>query len=199
MRVIAGLARGRRLRVPDVPGVRPTADRVRESLFSSLQPRLSGADVLDLYAGAGGLGLEAASRGASRVTLVERDGGVADVLRANVRAVGVSDVHVVVRDVVAHLRRQPDQPHDLVFVDPPYDTPDADVDRVLRLLCDHGHLAPGAHVVVERSRRAEAPNWPARLTAQRPRRYGDTVLHRADHVESDADVGPGDGSTEVHP
>ncbi|MEX2329091.1 MAG: 16S rRNA (guanine(966)-N(2))-methyltransferase RsmD [Nitriliruptoraceae bacterium] len=197
MRIIAGTARGRRLRVPDGAGVRPTADRVRESLFSSLQQRVAGADVLDLYAGAGGLGLEAASRGAERVTLVERDPRVAEVLRANVAVVGATQVRVVVRDVVAHLQRDADHAHDLVFIDPPYDTSGADVDHLLRLLCEHGHLAPEAHVVVERSRRSEVPNWPACLSARRPRRYGDTMLHRADHVDPDAEADPTRASTEV--
>lgn len=180
MRIIAGLAKGRRISAPPGQDVRPTADRVREALFSSLQPRLPGARVLDLYAGSGALGLEAVSRGAAHATLVERDRRTLAVLTANVEAVGLPGVVVLAHDVASVLAGTvPGAPFDLVFADPPYQTPGAELDRVLAALLVH--LAPGATVVVERARRDAAPVWPAGLVAGEPRAYGATVLHRAEH------------------
>jgi len=181
MRIIAGLAKGRRLAAPPGAQVRPTADRVREALFSSLQPRLPGARVLDLYAGSGALGLEAISRGAAHATLVERDRRTLTVLRANVDAVGLPGVVVLAQDVAAVLAGEvPGAPFDLAFADPPYRTSGAEVDRMLVALL--GHLAPRATVVVERPRRVPAPVWPAGLVAGEPRAYGATTLHRAERT-----------------
>lgn len=179
MRIVAGAARGRRLVVPRGGDVRPTADRVKEALFSSLQPALSGARVLDLFAGSGALGLEALSRGAASVTFVERSRHALTALRRNSEVVGLPGVHVVPGDVVAVLLRGElaDGPFDLVLLDPPYDLPDASLraclDAVLRHLADH------AIVVVERATRAGAPPWPEGLLVAPARRYGDTTLHRA--------------------
>jgi 16S rRNA (guanine966-N2)-methyltransferase len=178
MRIVAGVARGRRLEVPRGGTVRPTADRVREALFSSLQPRLAGAHVLDLFAGAGGLGLEAASRGAARVVLVERDPRVLEVLRRNVATVGVEGVEVHAGEVRRLLRAGAlAGPFDLVLVDPPYDLPDEALEAVLDALV--GHLATDAVVVVERAARSGAVGWPEPLRPEPVRRYGDTALHRA--------------------
>ncbi len=180
MRIIAGLAKGRRIGAPPGQDVRPTADRVREALFSSLQPLLPGARVLDLYAGSGALGLEAVSRGAVHATLVERDRRTLSVLRANVEAVGLPGVEVLAQDVGSALAGVlPGAPFDLVLADPPYRTSDVEIDRLLVAVL--AHLAPGATVVVERSRRDPAPAWPAELVAGEPRAYGATVLHRAEH------------------
>jgi 16S rRNA (guanine966-N2)-methyltransferase len=181
MRIVAGLAKGRRISAPPGHEVRPTADRVREALFSSLQTRLPDARVLDLYAGSGALGLEAISRGAAGVTLVERDRRTLVVLRANVEVVGLPGITVLPVDVRTALAGQlPGGPFDLVFADPPYRTEAAEVDRMLEALV--GHLAPGATVVVERARRDPAPTWPVVLQPAEPRAYGATVLHRADLV-----------------
>ena len=181
MRIVAGLARGRRISAPPGDEVRPTADRVREALFSSLQTRLPDARVLDLFAGSGALGLEALSRGAAGATLVECDRRTLAVLRANIEVVGLDGAVVLPVDVATALAGQlPGGPFDLVFADPPYRTSAAEVDRILEVLV--GHLAPGATVVVERARRDPAPTWPAVLRAVEPRVYGATVLHRADLV-----------------
>lgn len=181
MRIIAGTAKGRRIEAPPGDDVRPTADRVREALFSSLQPLLPDAHVLDLYAGSGALGLEAASRGAVAVTLVERDRRTLTVLRGNVEAVALPGVVVVPGPVDASLAAGlPGEPFDLVLADPPYRTPAEEVDAVLKALLPH--LAPAAVVVVERDRRDPAPTWPEGLEARDPRRYGNTVLHRADRL-----------------
>jgi 16S rRNA (guanine966-N2)-methyltransferase len=181
VRVIAGAARGRRLIAPPGDRTRPTTDRVKEAWFASLQPLLPGAHVLDLYAGAGGLGLEALSRGASRVTFVERDRRALDALRNNIEVVALPGTTVFPVDVeVALAGHLDDAPFDLVVADPPYTTPADVLVRVLAALVRH--LADDAAVVVERSRRDGAPGWPAELVPGEPRRYGDVALHRADRL-----------------
>lgn len=122
VRIIGGCWRGTRLPVPDRPGLRPTSDRVRETLFNWLQPVLPGARVLDLFAGSGALGLEAVSRGAAQATLVERDDELARSLRElAARLEGGNAVSVVRADALAWLHGQADAAFDLAFVDPPFD------------------------------------------------------------------------------
>ncbi|MFZ5606549.1 MAG: 16S rRNA (guanine(966)-N(2))-methyltransferase RsmD [Pseudomonadota bacterium] len=121
VRIIAGQWRGTRLPVPDRPGLRPTSDRVRETLFNWLQPVLPGARVLDLFAGSGALGLEAASRGAARVQLVEADPPLAQILAA--AAARLDRQHRVAvhqGDALAFLRTHAEPPFDIAFVDPPF-------------------------------------------------------------------------------
>ena len=175
-RIIAGTARGRRLAVPS-GGARPTTDRVRESMFASLDHMLggfAGARVLDLFAGSGALGLEAASRGASMVVLVERDRPTAAVARANAEVVAVPGIRVVAASVAAHLAGEP-EPFDLVLADPPYATPASEVEAVLGRLTT-GWLAPDAVVMVERATRGGDFSWPSGLVALRQRAYGATTL-----------------------
>lgn len=121
VRIIAGQLRGSKLPVPDRPGLRPTSDRVRESLFNWLQPKLAGARVLDLFAGTGALGFEAASRGAALVRLVERDPGLAQGLRDSAARLKAAAVAVDTADALTWLQRAPDQAFDLVFLDPPFE------------------------------------------------------------------------------
>ena len=146
VRIIAGRWRGTRLPVPDRPGLRPTADRVRETVFNWLQPMLPGARVLDLFAGSGALGLEAVSRGAARAVLVERDPALASALRAvAARLQGGDGIQVVQGDALAWLHTQPAGGFDLAFVDPPFD---ANLwGGVLPALLPH--LAPQAWLYVE--------------------------------------------------
>ena len=178
MRIIAGVAKGRRLQAPRGPDVRPTTDRVKEALFSSLQPVLSGARVLDLYAGSGSLGLEALSRGAASAVFVERDPVALRGLRANIEAVGVDGALVLASTVTGVLAGPPGAAgYDLVFADPPYGLGDADLDTVVDRLAPH--LADGAVVVVERGSRSPAPSWPAGFEDVGSRRYGEVTLHRA--------------------
>lgn len=176
-RLIAGTAGGRRLAVPP-SGVRPTGDRAREGLFNSLGTLLDldGAVVLDLYAGSGALGLEALSRGAAEVVLVESGPQVLPVLRRNVAAVGLPGGRVVAGSVPRVVAGPPPARFDLVLADPPYATPDDEVVAVLRALTQGEWLAPGAVVVVERSSREEAFEWPTPLVALRERRYGEAML-----------------------
>jgi len=192
MRIVAGAARGRRL-APPPDGVRPTADRVREALFASLGPDLRGASVLDAYAGSGALGLEARSRGAAAVTLVERDRRALETVRDNVARVGLDGVTVLAGDAARLLGAAAaggappaGAPYDLVLLDPPYALDEAALAAVLTDLV--AVLAPDATVVVERAAAAPAPTWPVALRPDEPRRYGSTRLHRA--VLAGAPEGP---------
>lgn len=177
-RIIAGLAGGRRLRVPS-SGTRPTSDRVREALFSSLESavEMSGCEVLDLYAGSGALGLEALSRGARRAVLVEVSREACAVIRANVSSAGLPGAHVR-RDRVRTYLSGKASPFDLVLADPPYDTHDSEVQGVLEDLT-HGWVHPGAVVVVERGARGQSVVWPQGYVHAWDRRFGDTEVHRA--------------------
>ncbi|MER7796165.1 16S rRNA (guanine(966)-N(2))-methyltransferase RsmD [Microbacterium sp. NPDC096154] len=180
-RIIAGAAGGVRLDVPS-SGTRPTSDRVRESLFGALEAggALHGARVLDLYAGSGALGLEAASRGAASVDLVERAKPAAAIVRRNAEAVrrsmgAVAPPVRVHASAVGTYLRSTSGAFDLVFLDPPYDLPDRDLASDLAALA--GSLTSGALVVVERSSRSAAPDWRgAGLEPLRDRAYGDTAL-----------------------
>lgn len=187
-RIIGGAVGGRRLQTPSGAGTRPTSDRVREALFSSLESRsaIEGAHVMDLYAGSGALGLEAASRGAATVLLVESHRGTAKVIRRNVADLGVAGARVQAQSVEQALDRPATLHYDLVLADPPYDVAETDLARVLGLLVDRGWLADGACVVVERSSRAPEPSWPDGLVPEDERRYGETVLWYAGYAEMPA-------------
>jgi 16S rRNA (guanine966-N2)-methyltransferase len=173
MRIIAGIAKGRRLLAPRGVGTRPMMDRAREGLFSSLGESVVGAAVLDLYAGSGSLGLEALSRGARSAVFVERSRAALAALRANVTAVGLGG-EVVAGDVDAYLERAPGL-FDLVFVDPPYALPLASVEQVLGRLGPR--LAGGGRVVLHR-RAGEGPGLLPGLRVIDRRRYGDTEITR---------------------
>lgn len=179
-RIIAGSARGRRLTVPPGRSTRPTSDRTREGLFAAVLAALGsldGAAVLDLYAGSGAVGLEALSRGASDVLLIESDPAAAQVIKQNIEAVGLPGARVLRDRADRALRRGPTgRPRDLVFADPPYAADDAEVGQVLSLLASRDWLVPEALVVVERDARSAAPPWPAAYAQDRSRRYGETVL-----------------------
>jgi 16S rRNA (guanine966-N2)-methyltransferase len=179
-RIIAGAARGIRLDVP-AAGTRPTSDRVRESLFGALESAglLEGARVLDLYAGSGALGLEALSRGAASVALVEKSAAAAPIIRGNasrvIKAAGMPRAAVTVhRTAVATFLAQVSRAFDIVFADPPYDVTDAATGEALAALVPH--LAERAVVVLERAARSPQPRLPAALAVDRHKRYGDTAL-----------------------
>lgn len=179
-RIISGSAGGRALRTPPGSSTRPTSDRVREALFSRLEHHglLTGTHVLDLYAGSGALGLEAASRGASRVILVESDKKAAKVIAANTATLEVPGVRVVTDHVERFLRGGPPSGirMDLVFIDPPYDVGEDVLAGVLSDLVGQAWLAPDAFVVVERSSRSPQPTWPAGLELSGEKRYGETTV-----------------------
>ncbi|WP_375431181.1 16S rRNA (guanine(966)-N(2))-methyltransferase RsmD [uncultured Friedmanniella sp.] len=188
-RIIAGSRGGRRLSVPAGSRTRPTTDRVREALFSAVaawagtadapaDQSLAGLAVADLYAGSGAVGLEAASRGAEPVLLVESDRRTAQLIGRNAAelGLGVQQQSVRVEQLVA---AGAPRPFDVVFLDPPYDLAAAAVEAVLADLVAHSWLAPDALVVVERSRRGDAVSWPAGAGETWTKSYGETVLHYA--------------------
>ncbi|WP_156754238.1 16S rRNA (guanine(966)-N(2))-methyltransferase RsmD [Actinokineospora pegani] len=179
-RIVAGTAGGRRLGVP-AKGTRPTADRVREALFSALEAAvgIAGSRVLDLYAGSGALGLEALSRGAEAATLVEHHRDAVAVLRRNAAAVGLPGADVRAGKVATVLAAPPRAPYDIVFADPPYALPDEELAVALTALVEQGWVAEGSTVVVERAAKAGPPRWPAPLEPTRSKRYGDTEVHWA--------------------
>ncbi len=174
MRVIAGVAKGRRLKAPRGATTRPMTDRVREALFSSLGALVEGARVLDLYAGSGSLGIEALSRGAGSAVFVESDRTAQAALADNLAATGL-DGEVVGGDVADYLKGAAG-PFDLAFVDPPFALSLASLQKVLEDLV--AVLAPGAIVVLHRPSGEEEPAWPAGLHYQQHRRYGDSAVWR---------------------
>jgi 16S rRNA (guanine966-N2)-methyltransferase len=177
-RIIGGVARGRRLRTPPGDATRPTSDRVREALFSALESELGsvhGLRFLDLYAGSGAVGLEAASRGAVAVTAVESDRRTARLVAGNAASLGL-DVDVQARSVSSVLGTAPAAPFDVVFLDPPYALPADEVARVVGLLVSRDWVQRGGAVVVERSARSVEPAWPAGLELRRQKKYGETML-----------------------
>ena len=179
-RIVAGWAGSLQLAVPS-DGTRPTSDRTREALFSMLEARdaIAGAAVLDLYAGSGAFGLEALSRGAASVVLVEKAPRAARVIADNLArlrraAPGPLDARVAQQSVAAFLAKA--RPGvGLAFLDPPYDLPDADVAADLIALAPL--LVADAVVLVERSSRSPRPSLPSTLALERTRTYGDTAVH----------------------
>ena len=188
-RIIAGHARGRRLSVPAV-GTRPTSDRAREAVFSSVGSQLGSladAVVLDLYAGSGALGLEALSRGAKSVSLVERDAQACRFINDNIEVVALPGAVCYQSDVSRWLMATPSLGADLVFLDPPYDESDEQVQRVLSLLQGGGHVREGGIAVVERPARGEPVEWPGPWAALKDRRYGEAHLWLGTLTQSPAE------------
>ena len=180
-RIIGGIAGSLKLTSPAKP-TRPTSDRIRESIFSRLEARdlLDGARVLDLYAGTGALALEAVSRGAQAAWLVERDGKAAAVCVANARLIQKAlekeelDAETkVINKSVASFLASSSEAFDVVFIDPPYEVDNAEVEANLGSL----KLHVDAVVLVERSSRMPAPAWPANLKLDETKDYGDTVVY----------------------
>lgn len=192
-RIIGGVAKGRRLKAPAGERTRPTSDRVREALFSSLDAELgsiSGLRFLDLYAGSGAVGLEARSRGAGVVTLVEQDRRTATLIQGNARSLGFSQIEVVAGSVGRVLGTPPRAPYDVVFLDPPYVVATEQVADDLGHLVREGWLADGAVVVVERSSRSGEVRWPDGLSVVRSRKYGETTLWYGHATGPDEPDGP---------
>ncbi|MHA7132484.1 16S rRNA (guanine(966)-N(2))-methyltransferase RsmD [Oerskovia turbata] len=191
-RIVAGSVGGRSLQVPP-KGTRPTSDRVREAIFSRLEHYgvLEGAYVLDLYAGSGALGLEAASRGARRVVLVDAARAAAEVCRVNVKALGLTTVQVVQEKAEKYVQSAPSTTWDLVLIDPPYDVSEAVVAELLRQLATTSALVEDAVVVVERSTRSPEPTWPDGWELLARKDYGETAVYYAGPVvteEAQADA-----------
>jgi 16S rRNA (guanine966-N2)-methyltransferase len=163
---------------------RPTTDRVRESLFNVLSARidLTGATVLDLYAGSGALGLEALSRGAASALFVEADHRAAAVIAKNIATLGVRGATLRRGAVAAVLGAGSDRPVDLVVADPPYDVDPAEIEAMLAALTDGGWTTAGTIVVVERGTAGAPLTWPDGWQVWPSRRYGDTRLELAERT-----------------
>ena len=173
MRVIAGAFKGRRLKTPSWEGLRPTSDKLRETLFNIIAARVEGARVLDGYAGTGAIGIEALSRGAADVSFVEKHSRAAALIADNLALCGVEQGYTIHRgDVESVLRRMPAAAtFDLILLDPPYDA-----DNVLAVIeAAAERLSPGGLVVLERATR-RAPEIPAGLARVRDVRSGDSTL-----------------------
>lgn len=196
-RIITGTARGRKLATPSHQRTRPTSDRVREALFSALvsfvdgqdevpEQALAGFSLLDLYAGTGAVGLEAASRGADPVWLVEADRKTAELARSNATTTGL---RVGVRPARCEtlLAEPAGVSFDLVWADPPYDLSEEKLARVLELVIAGGWLARAGLVIVERSSRSPEPQWPEGLGESWSRRYGETTLWFAEQADPTTD------------
>ncbi len=187
-RIIAGSAKGHRLRTPAGSDTRPTTDRVREATFSAIadwaggggrpaEQMLADLSFLDLYAGSAAVALEAASRGAGPVVAVESAASVASIARGNARTTGLS-VSVATADVSKWLASGRGELFDVVWADPPYPVPNDRVEQVVSLVAAHW-LKPDGLLVLERSSRDTPPVWPEALTHTWLRRYGETVLYYA--------------------
>ena len=178
MRVIAGALKGRRLKAPTWDGLRPTSDKLRETLFNILAPRIDGARFLDGYAGTGAVGIEALSRGAKSVTFVESDKRAETLIGENLAHCGVESGYTIIRASVARAIDQldaaafgPYELFDIVWFDPPYDeTPEAAVSAAGML------IAPGGLLVLEHARRRPAPETAGRLGRVRQVTSGDSTL-----------------------
>ena len=176
MRVIAGRHKGRNLKSPSWDGLRPTSDRLRETLFNVLAPRIQGATVLDMFAGTGALGIEALSRGAVHATFVDSDRRAQALIAANLAGCGISDGYAIIRAssgrAVEQLRKSPSfAPFDIVLLDPPYDHPAAEALTGVDAL-----VAPDGLVVFEHAKRAPVPDSVGRLTLTRDLVSGDSAL-----------------------
>lgn len=178
-RVIAGTHGGRRLAVPQGRDTRPTSDRAREGLFSTVQALLGslhGARVADLYAGSGAVGLEALSRGAAHALLVEAHPKAARVIRENIAGLGLHGAELRTDKVERVVAQPPDEPYDLIFADPPYAAPDDAIVALLEALRDNGWVAEESLLAVERATRGAAVRWPEGYTPARERKYGEATI-----------------------
>lgn len=180
-RIVAGRWGGRKLVTPDGDHTRPTGEKIRAALGNSLTATgaLSGARVLDLFAGSGALGLELASRGADSVVLVDNDRAALTAARTNVQTLQAVGVEVVPADAATYASTALPRGNgrfDFVVADPPYTLPAEDIAAILLTLYHRELLAPGADLIVERPRRAGEFGWPDPLTEVKAKRYGDTLL-----------------------
>jgi 16S rRNA (guanine966-N2)-methyltransferase len=196
-RIIAGFAGSRELKVP-AAGTRPTSDRVREAIFSALEARdiIAGAAVLDLYAGTGALALEALSRGAASAVLVEKNPKAAGIASANceiIRRAGNLDASTtkVISASAASFLSGTSALFDIVFIDPPYDMVNTEIEACLAALVPV--VAEYGEIVLERSSRDAQPAWPAGLTLARTKAYGETTIYwlEADsQTQTDGEIRP---------
>jgi 16S rRNA (guanine966-N2)-methyltransferase len=170
LRIVAGKWKSRNLKIASAPGLRPTSERIRETLFNWLSPRIHGARCLDLFAGTGALGLEALSRGAATVTFVERSREAVTSLRQACDELGADGVTIHSVDALRFLDSKQDEAFDLVFLDPPF--ADDSLAVLCRLLNDGGHLSKGARIYLEQDKRQTPPELPEGWVVAREKTAG---------------------------
>lgn len=182
MRIIAGMAKGRNLFSP-VGSTRPTSDRAREALFSSLESEfgsMSDLNFLDLYSGSGAVGAEALSRGAAIVYAVDNDEKATAVTRQNLELLqsisGIGTFSVITSSVGKFLEKGADLQFDIVFVDPPYDLPNNEIEKTMEALVRNGFLKASSVIAIERDAKSRPLNWPDGLTEVKQRKYGAAVI-----------------------
>jgi 16S rRNA (guanine966-N2)-methyltransferase len=187
-RIIGGDLRGRKLKVPELQ-TRPTSSRVREAIFSSVEHAVSGLSdlrVLDLFAGSGAFGIESISRGAAEAVLIEKDLLAADTLHSNIESLGIKTARVLIADVFLRISEPSSAgKFDVVFIDPPYDTPDEQVNALLAQLPKNGWLADYGLLVVERGSKSKVI-WPESIEQLREKFYGDTTIWYGQYLEHEA-------------
>jgi 16S rRNA (guanine966-N2)-methyltransferase len=174
LRIVGGALRGRKWRIPDAPGLRPTPDRVRETLFNWLAPHIAGMRVLDLFAGSGALAFEALSRGAATAVLVEQNAAALGVLRETATRFGLA-ARVERAEALAFLHTQAAHSFELVFLDPPFDT--GLLAPALRVLGERAILASGGFCYVEHAAGSDLPALPAGWTTHRSGKAGEVGYH----------------------
>jgi len=181
MRVIAGSLKGRRLTTPDWEGLRPTSDKLRETLFNILAPRIAGARVVDAYAGTGAVGIEAISRGAREVIFIDHDRRAQELIAGNLAHCGITTGYNVVRTGALRALESlgngafgPVDPVDIIWLDPPYEASEAELLGVLAAAGEA--LAPGGMAVLERARRRPGPDAAGRLVRSRDVVSGQSAL-----------------------
>jgi 16S rRNA (guanine966-N2)-methyltransferase len=179
VRIIGGEHRGRKLSFPDIPGLRPTGDRIRETLFNWLQPRLPGASCLDLFAGSGALGFEAASRGAGSVVMLDRSAVVVDQLQRNISLLSLEQTRVEQADAITWLQT-PSQQFDIVFLDPPF--ADDLVQSACRGLVQGAWLKPDALVYIELDVTSAPPELPPTLSILKEKKAGQVAYYLCSSV-----------------
>lgn len=173
MRVTGGIGRGRRLSAPSGERLRPTSDKVKQALFNIIGEKVSGAAFLDLYAGAGGIGIEALSRGASHVVFVDTSGESIELVRQNLQKTGFArNAEVIQADAVSFLERR-SGPYDIIFLDPPYAE---ELLPLLKRISDAAMLKPDGLVIAEHFKKQKSPEKAGGLQLFRASKYGDTVL-----------------------
>lgn len=184
-RIIGGELRGRKLKVPDTQ-TRPTSSRVREAIFSSVEHAVSGLDdlrVLDLFAGSGAFGIESISRGANEAVLVEKDLRAADTLHSNIESLGIKTARVAIADVMNLVSQVSSRgKFDVVFIDPPYDFEDDQINLLLSQLVKNDWLEGYALLVVERGSRSKV-DWPENIDRLRHKVYGGTTIWYGQYLE----------------
>jgi 16S rRNA (guanine(966)-N(2))-methyltransferase RsmD len=173
MRITGGIGRGRKLKVPAGSKVRPTSDKVRQALFNILGERVPGAVFLDLFAGAGGIGLEALSRGAGQVVFVDASRESLSVIKQNIEALDLADSSRVIEAKAEGFLKGPSGPYDIIFLDPPYTM---ELAPLLGHIAMAGILKPGGVVVAEHFKKQPSPERAGELELFREAVYGDTVL-----------------------